>query len=213
MKTGKKRPLAGVDKFYIYAGAIFVGLIAVLTGLFMMLSPDPGPSTTAAPAAPAPTEPMETVSYIYNGTTAVTTAVSPFVPTETTALTTAPAPGTPAASAPAEAATLRDGSVLNTDDSPDNASIKAVAAAYGAKPEELVHVYSTSPNGMNYVFEFSGGARKADNFTRAFLIGAGNKIESVAAVDDSRKVGISSVENSLSVQMIKNSIIPQIFGS
>ena len=171
--------------------------------------------------------------------TAETVSVPTYVPiTETAPNTTLPEPTgeVPTTAQPAtEPTTAYEGSTeLATDENgnldlhvelPDangtmvvsaektNPYIRLVNNQRGIETDKLVAVYTVPQTGQNYVFEFNGAGRSADDIRRVYLIDADSNIVSVAAADDSEKEKISATENWFCMNvLIKKMIFPKFDG-
>lgn len=101
---------------------------------------------------------------------------------------------------------------MYTDSSADNKFIIIVNEDKGINKELLVAVYSLPDTGQNYVFEFyTVSGRTVNDLRRVYLIDENGKIVSVSAVNSSERVGIGSVENWFSMNvLIKEVIFPAI---
>lgn len=101
---------------------------------------------------------------------------------------------------------------MYTDSSADNKFIIIVNEEKGINKELLVAVYSLPDTGQNYVFEFyTVSGRTVNDLRRVYLIDENGKIVSVSAVNSSERVGIGSVENWFSMNvLIKEVIFPAI---
>lgn len=99
-----------------------------------------------------------------------------------------------------------------TDASADNKFIEIVNSEKKIDKSLLVAVYAVPESGQNYVFEFyNAKGRTADDIRRVYLIDKNGKITGVAATDSSERVGIGSMENWFSMNvLIKEVIYPAI---
>lgn len=99
-----------------------------------------------------------------------------------------------------------------TDTAADNKFIEIVASDKGIDKKLLVAVYAVPESGQNYVFEFyDEKSREADDIRRVYLIDENGKITGVAAADSSERVGIGSMENWFSMNvLIKEVIYPAV---
>lgn len=99
-----------------------------------------------------------------------------------------------------------------TDTAADNKFIEIVAEDKGIEKKLLVAVYAVPESGQNYVFEFyDEKSRDSDDIRRVYLIDENGKITGVAAADSSERVGIGSMENWFSMNvLIKEVIYPAV---
>lgn len=99
-----------------------------------------------------------------------------------------------------------------TDASADNKFIEIVNSEKKIDKSLLVAVYAVPESGQNYVFEFyNTKGRTADDIRRVYLIDKNGKITGVAATDSSERVGIGSMENWFSMNvLIKEVIYPAV---
>lgn len=99
-----------------------------------------------------------------------------------------------------------------TDTSADNKFIEIVNSEKKIDKSLLVAVYAVPESGQNYVFEFyNAKGRSADDIRRVYLIDKNGKITGVAATDSSERVGIGSMENWFSMNvLIKEVIYPAV---
>ena len=154
--------------------------------------------TTAAPETEAPSE-----SAPQDETTAP--AVAP--QTEAPASETAP-PETGvdlSIEMPAANGTMQ----VSTD--PENEYIRLIRDARGLDPSLLAAVFTVPQTGQNYVFEFAGAARTADDIRRVYLIDETGAVKSVAAADAAERENISVTENWFCMNvLIKGVVFPAV---
>ena len=94
-----------------------------------------------------------------------------------------------------------------------NPYIALVSAQRSLPVERLVAVYTVPQTGQNYVFEFNGDRRTAENIRRVYLIDRNDQIDSVAATDWNEAENVSQTENWFCMNvLIKNMIFPKIAG-
>lgn len=101
---------------------------------------------------------------------------------------------------------------MYTDSSSQNRFIEIVNKEKGIDKRLLVAVYSMPDTGQNYVFEFyTEKERTADQLRRVYLIDSSGSIVSVSATDSSERVGMGTIENWFSMNvLIKELIFPAI---
>lgn len=211
---------------------IIIGVLGGKSGADGETVPQPSYFESTAPAA-SPTLPADdSTTLLPTETQSLTTEQSEESAAPTEAPTTAqPAATTPAASSEeAQAAagqqetepftieelepfTKTGDNILS--DSKNNEFIKIVSEKYGVEPERLVAIYAVPDKGNNFVLEFSGETdsegniiKSPDTLYRIHLVDLKRDVKTATGKITGNK-GVSFAEGILTMQMIKDIVMPQ----
>lgn len=213
---------------------IIIGAVAGKTGASGQTQPEPSYFESVLPTADTTVQVSADTTLLQTAAQSPATTQ----PAATTAATEAQTAAQPAATAPAAShgetedtaeATEADTEAFTFEglepytktgdnilsDSKNNEFIKIVSEKYGIEPERLVAIYAVPDKGNNFVLEFSGKTdsegniiKSPDTLYRIHLVDLDRNVKTATGKITGNK-GVSYAEGLLTMQMIKDLIMPQ----